>query len=119
MKPTDLDGEHFNPTDWHICLATGYVTYFPGDLGLAVGTKPRDFKSDSLSPEDFVAEPVHFPAWGEMPTPAELARLSGIAAHLFATHFIVRLERQRARDSQHQPANEDSRHDLETDIHAA
>jgi hypothetical protein len=43
--------------DWHVDLQTDYVTYFPADLGFSVGFLPRDFSSDGLSPDDFVAEP--------------------------------------------------------------
>jgi len=108
-----------NPKDFLVDLQTDYVTYFPADLGFSVGFKSRDYASDGLSPEDFVAEPVHFAVWGEIPAPAELARLSRIAAHLFAIRFMARLKRQKARELQHRPINEDSRHDLETNIHAA
>jgi hypothetical protein len=51
-----------NLKDWHVDLPTDYVTYFPADLGFSVGFLPRDFSSDSRSPDDFIAEPVHYPA---------------------------------------------------------
>lgn len=83
-----------NLTDWHVDLATDYVTYFPADLGFSVGFLPRDFDIDGLSPDDFIAEPVHFPAWGAIPDDDELARLCRIAAYLYCIRFIARLEKQ-------------------------
>jgi len=113
------EDDNFDPAAWLVDLHTDYVTFFPADLGFAVGFLPRDFESDCLSPDDFIAEAVHFPAWGEVPAPPELARLSCIAAHLFAARSIARLERRAMRDLQHRSINKDSRHDLETNIHAA
>lgn len=104
--------------DFFVDLQTGYVTHFPVDLGFSVGFS-RDIESDGLSPDDFVADLVHFPAWGEIPAPAELARLSRIAACLFALRFIARLKKQSLRVSRHLPITEDSTHAPETDIAAA
>lgn len=109
-------GEGFVPNDWHIDIATGYVTFFPAHIGFSVRFRPRDFDSYSLSPDDYVAELIHFPAWGEIPSPAELARLSRIAAHLFAIRLLVHLERRAVRDAQH--TTEDSPH-AETLVPAA
>jgi hypothetical protein len=106
----------FNPKDWHVDLATDYVTYFPADLGFSVGLLPRDFEVDGLLPEDFVAEPVDFPAWGAIPDDDELARLCRIAAYLYCIRFIARLEKQVALNFKHQPDSEDSIHEIETDI---
>jgi hypothetical protein len=95
MKINCLAGGNFNPKDWHVDVSTDYVTYFPADLGFSVGFLPRDFASDGLSTDDFVAEPVHFPAWGEVPGHDELVRLSHIAAVLFGTRFIAKLNARR------------------------
>lgn len=92
--PSRASPAEFNPKDWHVCLATDYATYFPADLGFSVGFLPRDFSSDGLSPDDFIAEPVHYPAWGAIPDDDELARLCHIAAYLYAIRFIARLEKQ-------------------------
>jgi hypothetical protein len=85
------EDDGFNPRDWYCDMATDYVSHFPTDIGFSVGFLPRDFEIDGLSPEDFVAEPVHFPAWGAIPDGDELARLSRIAAYLYAIRFIARL----------------------------
>lgn len=111
--------ESFDPKDWHVDLQTDYVIYFPADLGFAVGFFPRDFGIDGLSPDDFIAEPVHFPAWGTIPRNDKLARLSRIAAHLYAIRFLARVEKQAARDFQHWPIDEGSTHAQENDIAAA
>jgi len=119
MKSRGFEADDFDPKNFLVDIATDYVTYFPADLGFAVGFLPRDFEADGLSPDDFVAQPVHFPAWGEIPGHEDLARLSRIAAYLFAIRFLARLERRGARDFQHPPISEDSTHAHETDIAAA
>jgi hypothetical protein len=94
MQIRGFQADDFDPKDFLVDLATDYVTYFPADLGFSVGFLPRDFEIDGLSPDDFVAEPVHYPAWGAIPDGAELARLCHIAAYLYAIRFIARLEKQ-------------------------
>ena len=93
----DIDGfrgDGFDPKDWHVDLQTSYVTYFPADIGFSVGFLPRDFESDGLAAEDFIAEPVHFPAWGAVPNDRELARLCRIAATSFALRLRQSLQRR-------------------------
>jgi hypothetical protein len=109
----------FDLKDWHVDVVTDYVTYFPADLGFSVGFLPRDFDIDGLSSEDFVAEAIHFPAWGAIPDGAELARLCRIAAYLYAIRFIAGLERRGASDFRHRPISEDSTHAQENDVAAA
>jgi hypothetical protein len=86
----------FDSKDWHVDVACDYVAYFPADLGFSVGFLPRDFETDGLSPSDFVAQPIHFPAWGDILSSTELARLSRIAAYLFGIRFIAHLKRRAA-----------------------
>jgi hypothetical protein len=116
IKPRQISDNPINRKDFLVDLQIDYVTYFPADLGFAVGFLPRDFAADGLSPNDFVAEVVHWPAWGEIPGHAELVRLSRIAAHLFAVRFLAHLEKQAADDFQHHSVSEDSTHVQETDI---
>jgi hypothetical protein len=122
MQINSFGIDDFHAADWHADISGrrfGYVTNFRYDLRFSVGFLPHDFETDGLSPDDFIAEAVHFPAWGEIPGDAELARLCRIAAYLFAIRFIARLERQMAHGFQHRPISEDSAHDLETNIHVA
>ena len=94
MKVNGLEDEDFDPKDWHVDLQTDYVTHFPTDIGFAVGFFPRDFESDALALEDFAAEPVHFPASGDIPGTAELKRLSHIAATLFGLIYLAWLDQR-------------------------
>ena len=119
MQSDGLYFVNFDPKDFLVDLQTDYVTYFPADIGLSIGFLPRGFETDRLSPEDFIAEPVHFPAWGSVPSEEELARLCRIAAYLFAIRFIARLERRAVRGFPHRPTSEDSTHAQENDIAAA
>lgn len=118
MKVNGFKGEGFDPKDWHVDLQTDYVTHFPTDLGFSVGYLPRDLGSGGLSIEDFVAEPVHFPAWGDVPSDEELARLCQLAAYLFAVRFLARQKSLAARDLQHPFINEGSIHDEEACLDA-
>lgn len=87
----DSDPAGSDQGDWHIDLAIDYVTHVPTNIGFSVGFLPRDFESDGLSVHDFIAEPVDFPSWGEVPGYEELARLCHVAAILFAQRFIASL----------------------------
>ena len=110
-----------NPKNWVVDIATDYITFRPTDLdrslGFHVSIQLRDFSADRLSPDDFVAELMHWPASGEIPCEPELTRLCRIAAYLFAIHFLARLEKRIADDLHHRSINEDSTHDLETNVH--
>lgn len=85
-----MGGQTFAPKDWHFDLSTDYATHFPSDIGFSISFSPRDFTTDGLSPEDFVAEPVHFPAWGAVPDDETLMQLCRTAARLFGEKLLQR-----------------------------
>ena len=69
---------------WHVDLSTSYVTHFPSDVGFDIGFKPVDFDSDDvLSERDYIATPIHFSPWGNVPDEATLARLCHAAVRVY------------------------------------